>query len=78
MVTFIQNNLDAELRHPSQDCHHPRVRVERESKAEESLENHSLRQACLEAFPDHRRNLKNLKCLCYLLQDRQKEGFVLA
>lgn len=30
MVTFIYNNLDAELRHPIQDDHLPRVGSERE------------------------------------------------
>ena len=38
MVTFIQNNLGVELRHPSEDCPPPRVRGERERARQKSLQ----------------------------------------
>lgn len=37
MVTFIQNHLGSELRHPSEDCHPPRVRVEGERTRQKTL-----------------------------------------
>lgn len=38
MVTFIPNHLGSELRHPSEDCHPPRLRVEGDRTRQKTLQ----------------------------------------